>query len=428
MVTIADNDYVQKSLTGQTILQGNSTYSFTVSVNGDNAIEPNETFFVNITTVTGAIVTDGQGQGTIVNDDACTAPTISTTGPLSLNNDPGFCSATVSNAQLMAQVTSVTGTPPPTVTFSPPAGSFPVGTTLVTATATNTCGSPTSSFNVVVTDNQPPTATCQNIIVQLNPAGTATITPAQVNNGSTDNCGTVNLVSVVPNTFNCSNVNPTASTSIWINEIHYDNSGTDANEFIELAGNAGINLANYALVRYNGATPSAAVIYTSPAQTTALTGVIPNQSNGFGTFAVFFAVDGLQNGPNDGVALVNTATSTVVQLLSYEGALTVAAGQGLASGMTSTNLPVSEGGALAGGSIRLSGTGTQYSGFTWQAEAAPASPGSINAGQSFPVPAGNTVTLTINDGNGNTSTCNAIVTVNDVTPPTVICQNITSAA
>ena len=74
--TLADNDYVQKSLTGETIPQGNSTYTFNVVVNGDTVDEPNETFFVNVTGVTGATVADGQGQGTIVNDDA-TSPTLS---------------------------------------------------------------------------------------------------------------------------------------------------------------------------------------------------------------------------------------------------------------------------------------------------------------------------------------------------------------
>lgn len=68
--TIADNDFVQKSLTGQTIPAGSASYTFDVSVNGDTTVEPDETFFVNVTNVTGANVTDGQGQGTIQNDDA----------------------------------------------------------------------------------------------------------------------------------------------------------------------------------------------------------------------------------------------------------------------------------------------------------------------------------------------------------------------
>ena len=69
-------DYTQKSLTSQTIPAASSTYSFTVLVNGDTTPETNETFFVNVTNVTGATVTDGQGQGTIVNDDAAPNLTI----------------------------------------------------------------------------------------------------------------------------------------------------------------------------------------------------------------------------------------------------------------------------------------------------------------------------------------------------------------
>ncbi len=67
--TSADNDYVANSLTGQTIPEGSSSYTFSVLVNGDTTDEPDETFFVNVTNVIGATVSDGQGQGTIVNDD-----------------------------------------------------------------------------------------------------------------------------------------------------------------------------------------------------------------------------------------------------------------------------------------------------------------------------------------------------------------------
>jgi hypothetical protein len=72
--TVTDNDYVAKSLTAQTIPAGSQTYSFDVTVNGDTNIEPNETFFVNVTNVSGATITKGQGIGTIQNDDS---PTLS---------------------------------------------------------------------------------------------------------------------------------------------------------------------------------------------------------------------------------------------------------------------------------------------------------------------------------------------------------------
>jgi predicted extracellular nuclease len=67
---IAPGDYTATSLTSQTIPATSSTYSFTVLVNGDTTPEASESFFVNVTNVTNANVADGQGQGTIQNDDA----------------------------------------------------------------------------------------------------------------------------------------------------------------------------------------------------------------------------------------------------------------------------------------------------------------------------------------------------------------------
>jgi predicted extracellular nuclease len=65
----AGSDYT--ALTNQpfTITQGNTSTTVTVQVNGDTTVEPNETFFVNISGVTGATAGDAQGLGTITNDD-----------------------------------------------------------------------------------------------------------------------------------------------------------------------------------------------------------------------------------------------------------------------------------------------------------------------------------------------------------------------
>src|SRR5258705_1524970 len=73
---VAPGDYTSKSLTSQTIPAGSSSYSFTVLVNGDGTAEANETFFVNITNVTGATIGNGQGIGTILNDDCSPTHTI----------------------------------------------------------------------------------------------------------------------------------------------------------------------------------------------------------------------------------------------------------------------------------------------------------------------------------------------------------------
>jgi hypothetical protein len=66
--TTADNDY--QGLSGSlTFAPGETSKTVTVSVNGDTAFEPSETFFVNLTGAVNATLADGQGQGTIVNDD-----------------------------------------------------------------------------------------------------------------------------------------------------------------------------------------------------------------------------------------------------------------------------------------------------------------------------------------------------------------------
>ncbi|HYG09495.1 MAG TPA: hypothetical protein VD835_05945 [Pyrinomonadaceae bacterium] len=67
--TDVDNDYEPNSVVGATINEGASTYQFDVEINGDMSKEINETFNVNVTSVTGANISDGQGTGTILNDD-----------------------------------------------------------------------------------------------------------------------------------------------------------------------------------------------------------------------------------------------------------------------------------------------------------------------------------------------------------------------
>lgn len=68
-------DYTTNSLTSQIISAGSSTYTFTVAINDDALNEPSENYFVNVSNVTGATISDAQGQGQITDNDA--APTIS---------------------------------------------------------------------------------------------------------------------------------------------------------------------------------------------------------------------------------------------------------------------------------------------------------------------------------------------------------------
>lgn len=162
-----------------------------------------------------------------------------------------------------------------------------------------------------------------------------------------------------------------ATPLVWINEIHYDNDGTDTDEFVEIAGPAGTDLNGYSLVLYNG---SGGAPYGS---SISLSGMIPDLNNSFG--ALTFSVAGIQNGP-DGIALADGA-SMLLQFLSYEGAFTGVGGP--ADGVTSVDIGFSQTPSTPlGQSLQLIGTGAVYEDFTWTGPA-DASFGSINAGQQF---------------------------------------------
>jgi hypothetical protein len=163
----------------------------------------------------------------------------------------------------------------------------------------------------------------------------------------------------------------------FINEIHYDNSGTDAGEAVEIAATAGTNLSGWTLLLYNG---NGGVVY----DTIVLSGIVPDQDSGFGTLS--FLTPGLQNGAPDAIALVSN-TGAVVEFLSYEGPLT--ATDGAAAGLTSTDIGVAElGSDPVGFSLQRTGTGSFASDFTFQAPADD-SFGAVNVGQTFAAPSSN---------------------------------------
>lgn len=182
-------DYVAQSLTGQTIPAGSSTYTFTVQVNGDTLNEPTETFFVNVTGVSGAVVVDGQGVGTITNDDPLPSLSIDDVTVVEGNSgttnavftvtlsDPSGQTVTVNyatadgTATQPADYTSTSGT----LTFTPGQTtrtiSVPViGETIPEANETffvNLSG----ATNTTITDNQGVgTITNDDVPVTINPA------------------------------------------------------------------------------------------------------------------------------------------------------------------------------------------------------------------------------------------------------------------
>src|SRR6266446_7161580 len=60
---------------------GNATMTISVPIIPDTIVEPDETFFVNLTNADGATITKGQGVGTIINDDGPTPTPTPTATP-----------------------------------------------------------------------------------------------------------------------------------------------------------------------------------------------------------------------------------------------------------------------------------------------------------------------------------------------------------
>ncbi len=127
-------------------------------------------------------------------------------------------------------------------------------------------------------------------------------------------------------------VSAAAVPSVYLSEIHYDNTGTDVGEAIEINGPAGTDLTGWQVVLYNG---NGGASY----DTQTLSGTIPATCDTRGVVVLTYPVNGIQNGSPDGVALVNAA-GQVVEFLSYEG--TFAATNGPALGTTSVDIGVSE--------------------------------------------------------------------------------------
>lgn len=198
--------------------------------------------------------------------------------------------------------------------------------------------------------------------------------------------------------------------NVWINEIHYDDASTDANECIEIAGEAGIDLSCLSIVLYNGGTGASY-------DTDALTGTMSDLGCGFGVSHFCYPSNGIQNGNPDGIAIVNTCTNSVIQFLSYGGSFT--ATNGPANGLTSTNIGVTEGGSIANGSLQLIGSGDSYSDFTWQTENASILPnfGSLNSGQSISPcgPPSNTISAGTISGGPFSVDCNGTTDAGSIT-------------
>jgi len=153
----------------------------------------------------------------------------------------------------------------------------------------------------------------------------------------------------------------------------------DVNETVEIVieNPANYALSSFLLELYNGATTVRAP-YDSKMLDLFTVG------NTIGNFTFYYYTypnNSVQNGSPDGLALSFNGTLITGQFLSYEGSFTALGG--VAAGQTSIDIGVAETNSTpVGHSLQLSGSGTQYSEFTWQPPAT-ATAGALNNGQTL---------------------------------------------
>jgi len=239
---------------------------------------------------------------------------------------------------------------------------FTINTTNVVLTGTTT----SQTFTVTINDDSEVENT-ETVILTLGNVAQATLgSPSVFTLTITDN-------------------EPVVLANIWINEVDYDRGGTDSDEWIEIAGEAGESLDNYELVLINGADGA---IYRSNDLATA-SWTFTDESDGFGFFVIGsvalgegnadftpgdWGTDEIQDG-DDAIQIRRKIGSVNVHLVDY-----------VADVATTTEDQVTgvADGTSAKSSVFLSGgPGTNFVDFVWTNTATVSTPGAANDGQSF---------------------------------------------
>ncbi len=280
-----------------------------------------------------------------------------------------------------------------------------VGTNTVTLTVTDVNGnSDTNTAIVTVEDKVIPTVVTQNITVQLNATGNVTITPAQIDNGSSDNCG-IQSMSLDVTSFDCTKIG-TNTVTLTI---------TDVNG--------------------NSDTKSATVTLEDKVVPTVVTQNITVQLDASGNASITPAQ--IDNGSSDNCGIQSMSLDSTSFDCTHVGVNTVTLTVTDVNGNSDTNtatvtvedkvLPMV---VTQNITVQLNATGN-----TTITPAQIDNGSSDNCGiQSMSLDVTsfdctmvgtNTVRLTVTDVNGNSDTKMATVIIEDTIQPIVVCQDIT---
>ena len=282
-----------------------------------------------------------------------------------------------------------------------------VGPNTVTLTVVdNNDQASTCTAIVTVEDRIEPIALCQDLSIQLAPTGTASITAAQINNGSNDACGIASFAIDITE-FDCDNINATNTVSLTATDVNGNSNSCTAIITVEDAiaptaicqdltvqldanGDATITASSVD----NGSNDACGIASLSlddtdfdcadvGANTVTLT--VTDAHDNVNTCTASIAIE-------DNVAPIALCQDVTVQL--------DASGTG-----TLTTIAVDDGSNDACGVAQLSLDNTDFT--------------------CADIGIANTVTLTVVDNHNNSSTCTANITVEDKVAPVALCQDVT---
>ncbi|MHA6279716.1 LamG-like jellyroll fold domain-containing protein [Salinimicrobium sp. CAU 1759] len=247
------------------------------------------------------------------------------------------------------------------------------------------------------TDTEPPSVITQNITVQLDNNGAASITTTDIDNGSNDACG-IESMSVSPSSFTCSEVGANTVTLTVTDNNGNTNTATatvtveDNQAPVALAQNITVQLDN------NGAASITAIDIDNGSNDACGIDSMSVSPSNFTCSEVGANTVTLTVTDNNGNT--NTATATV----------TVEDNQAPVALAQNITVQLDNNGAASITAIDIDNGSNDACGI----DSMSVSPSNFTCSEV----GANTVTLTVTDNNGNVSTANAIVTIEDTIYPT----------
>ena len=360
---------------------GNNTVTLTVEDVSSNKASCNSTVTVQDTVSPNAVCQDitvyldGTGNVTVTGADVDNGSTDNCSGSLSygLSQSAFTCSDIGANSE--------------TLTVTDPGSNISTCTTVIN-----------------VADSSSPTAVCQNITIYLDGGGNASITAADVDGGSSDNCG-VNGLSATPTSFTCTDVG-NVTVTLTVDDAQSNSSNCTATVTVSDSTAPTVSCQNTTV--YLDGTGSASLTFSevnsgSSDNCSIVDSSLSQTSFGcsdLGTQNVTVQVE--DGSANVGSCIASVVVSDTTAPTAVCQDLTVYLdGSGNAS-LTSGDVDNGSSDNCSVDSLNL-----DISSFTCS-----------NVGA-------NTVTLTVKDTDNNSGTCTSTVTVIDSTAPTAACQNVT---